>query len=326
MDDFYTDLQKDMWSQVEKLKPDALFLIGDNVYADRRGGAYIPDADMETVFQRYEETRFALQLYRQEKLIPVFSTWDDHDLGQDNGHRETRGMPELREIFRLFFPGDEQTGVIRGPGVASRLSMGPYRFHLMDNRSFRVPKSKGEEQYPSAHWGAEQEEWLLDGLREQGDLLHLVLNGDQYFGGYTPEYESYEADHPRALQSILKRIRDTGAKAVFFSGDRHFLEIQELEKDILGYPTFELTTSAIHARVFESHWKTAPNPRQKVGVANIQNFLLVDFSRERENWVLAVEGRGPGSRSLLSERLKVPVSGGLPASSRSPSPAKPRSE
>lgn len=306
MDDFYTDVQKDMWGQVEGLGPDLLLLIGDNVYADRRGGEKLNDPGMDMIFQRYEETRMALDLFRQERLIPVFSTWDDHDLGRDNSHRETPNLAEVTDTFRLFFPALPMVNYARGPGVTSRLALGNFRFHIMDSRTFRVPKVQGEEDRPSGHWGAEQESWLFEGLKENGPLFHLIVNGDQFFGGYSPHFESFEADHPQALQGVLAKIKGSGARVMFLTGDRHFMELQAIEPSILGYPTFEMTSSAIHARVFPPMWPDLPNPRQIVGIANTYNFASLRFRREGSEWVTEVEGRGPGSKVLLKRELRVP--------------------
>jgi alkaline phosphatase D len=307
MDDFYVDLQRDMWGQVAGLKPDALFLIGDNVYADRRNGEamqVLPDVD--TIFERYEETRFTLDLFRQERLIPVISVWDDHDLGRDNSHRETPAVTEIQGIFRLFFPDSEQgSAYVRGPGLSARMAVGPYRFHVLDDRTFRVPKSQGEENHVSAHWGEAQEKWLMEGLREKGKLLHFIVNGDQLFGGYVSRFESYEADHPKAFQMSLAGIRESGARVVFVSGDRHFFEVQEIEPELLGYRTYELTSSAIHAKVFPSFWGEFPNPRQKFAIANTANFLTIEVRGSQKSWDLSVQGRGPKNQAFYSQLLQI---------------------
>ncbi len=293
MDDYYDELQKKMWSQVWGERPNALFLIGDNTYADRRGGKVIsPEPGFAEVVKRYGETRSALALFRQERLIPVFTTWDDHDVGRDNSHKGTPGLSLVSKLFRDYFPGDSLGSQYeQGPGISSVLKWGFLRFHFMDDRTFRTSET---------HWGKEQEDWLIRGLSEKGKLLHWVINGDQFWGGYAPQFESYEANHPRSLARWLERAKRTGAKLVFLSGDRHLLEFQKIEPKILGYESYEFTTSAIHAVVFPSSWGEYPNRRQIFGRANINNYAVFDFSRKGERAEVRVTGMGP-SREVLKE-------------------------
>ena len=132
------------------------------------------------------------------------------------------------------------------------------------------------------------------------------MNGDQFFGAYSPQFESFEADHPKAFRAMLKRMRDTGARLIFLSGDRHFLEFQNIEPDILGYPTVELTSSAIHAKVFPALWPENPNPRQAAGVANTHNFLVLEVKRSGSEWIVRAEGRGPGGKVLAKKEVRIP--------------------
>ena len=96
--------QDDIWQQMLALRPDVIFLIGDNVYADKhiKGIKYGTKswhvmASPADLWHRYVETRNTIDLFKSEELVPVVATWDDHDYGINNGGRD---YPYQQEALR----------------------------------------------------------------------------------------------------------------------------------------------------------------------------------------------------------------------------------
>lgn len=301
LDDTYDEVQKKAWSYIlREQNPDAIFLLGDNVYADKRIGVYEGPADVETIWLRHVETRKQLFLFKSPKLIPIFATWDDHDYGVNDGDESFVHKKSAQRFFEAFFPMDQIEGALEpGPGVSRHFQAFGQDFFFMDDRYFRSSQSDGK------HWGAEQEQWLWSRLKKSTSPA-WILNGNQFFGGYH-NAESFESDHPKNFRYVLSQLRKHPYPVLFVSGDRHFLEVSRIPSSHLGYPTFEITTSAIHAKVFPGLWKKSPNPNQIVGVDDKMNYVIVQPSVLNKNKELEIslEAFQSGGELLFRRRLNV---------------------
>jgi hypothetical protein len=294
MDDAFARDQAGMWTDLLSRSPDLIFLIGDNVYADRPSVPGIGTLP-QVLWKRYAETRGLLAVFRAPVLVPILAVWDDNDYGVNNGDGTYRFRNQSRKIFESFFaqaaiPGSFQ----RGPGVASRLAAFGQQFFLMDDRSFRGP---------ATHWGKQQEDWLYRHLGK-GAAAAWILNGDQFFGAYH-RFESYERLHPESFRAFRARLRKLPAPVVLVSGDRHLTELMAIDQKDVGYATFELTTSAIHARTYPDPWKETPNPRQIAGAASVFNYAIVESAAVPGGLEFTVSAHGPGGKVLYQRDLRV---------------------
>ncbi|MGZ3804089.1 MAG: hypothetical protein ACXVB4_07770 [Pseudobdellovibrionaceae bacterium] len=263
-----------IWINMFKNKPDMLFFIGDSVYADE-GVSGGDGADPSDLWKRFCEARTTLEVYYSKKLIPIFATWDDHDFGLNNGTSRTYSYVKESQInFLNFFAQDEShCGFLtRGPGVSSALKFRNHLFVLLDDRSYRENPGS-EERY--AHWGQEQEEWMLN-LMRQNPGPSWLMNGSQYFPS-APWKESVSGDHPVQFSGFLKELQSLSAKVIFVSGDVHYSEISHIEPAAIGYDTFELTSSSIHSRFILGSPDFISNDRRVAGTGG-RNYILVDTS------------------------------------------------
>ncbi|MCC7440480.1 MAG: alkaline phosphatase family protein [Bdellovibrionales bacterium] len=311
MDDTYKDEALRMWKQAAKDEAQVAFLIGDNAYADKDVGVYKGPADPATVWKRMVETRQLIPYFRNRDLTPVFATWDDHDYGVNDGDRTYAHRRESTEIFKAFFPMDGIAGTYEeGPGLARSLRYAGQRIVFLDGRSFRSPNGQGGAD--ETHLGSPQERWLETLLSGEPVPTWLIL-GDQYFGAYHG-FESYERNHPASFRRFLTSLKKSKSPLFFVSGDRHLVELMAIEPGVLGYPTFEFTTSAIHAKVFPSSWDKTPNPRQIEGAANALNYGLIETrirtggedadGAARFRWDLNLRARGDG-KDLFERDLEI---------------------
>ena len=83
---FYIDIQKNIYTQLDKECPDLLILGGDLVYIDSRERWYdLPGGPQEEdCLIRYLESWHRLDLFKLTYLIPTITIWDDHDYGVFN--------------------------------------------------------------------------------------------------------------------------------------------------------------------------------------------------------------------------------------------------
>ena len=292
MDDGYEKLQRDIWRSLIKQRPDMIFMIGDNVYADKLTGKMWGPRNKPVspshLWKRYLDARNTLEIFRTIHLIPTLAVWDDHDYGWNNGDKTYQYKEESKKIFKAFYaqkPHGKSSlktppTLELGPGVSLVLRAFHLRFFFLDNRSFRDPPGKG------SHWGSEQEKWLLTQLHRKGNTQgNVIINGDQLFGAYQP-FESFEGHRKESFDSMMRKIFNSPKPSLFVSGDRHLFEFMKIPKEEFGYTTYELTSSGIHANVFPSPWKNSPNPRQIKGIANIHTYTLLYLNTQSHSRVV----------------------------------------
>ncbi|MCY4643483.1 MAG: alkaline phosphatase D family protein [Bacteriovoracales bacterium] len=302
-DRYDDDIQEKNWKSVIQNRPDMIFLIGDNVYADKHIGLK-GSARPKDLWKRYLDVRTTLYLFKSKRLIPTLAVWDDHDYGVNNGGKHYKYKKEAKEVFEAFYPQRPISGAPhfrRGPGVSSVFRAFNMQWIFLDNRTFR--DKKGGER----HWGLQQERWLMEQLNSKQKFHgNAIIQGDQFFGGYHT-YESFEGYHQKNFTQMMKKIFKSKFPSFFLSGDRHLFELMEIPKEEFGYKTYEVTTSGIHAKVYPGDWEwdKRPNPRQIKGIGEVNNYALLRFHAIGSGPLsFTVQSHNQGS-ILYEKKLKI---------------------
>jgi alkaline phosphatase D len=236
MMDLLMPIQRYMWKSMERARPDVIFIIGDASYTDVGG-----DGTLKGNWQRHIESRRSLDFYYWPRLIPIVATWDDHDYAGNNATKNHPLNGKSIDVFKAMFAFTPRGTALNGPGVASTMEFFGQRFFLMDDRTWR-----DEWNLPQGlQWGNEQEDWLMKSLGTNAKPAWL-LNGSQFFGQYL-EKDSFEGRHPYQFKRVIEKLRSIEAPVAFGSGDVHFSEFMRIEKQALGYETFEITSSSMHS-------------------------------------------------------------------------------
>jgi len=263
-----------MWTSYLNQFLDVNFMIGDNVYADRLDGGFAKTADPKQLWLRYTQTWDRLYFYHTANLSPTFYLWDDHDYGKNDGGAEYKYKKESLDIFWTFHPaGNIQDTFNKTVGAGSVFKGFGQEFIFIDARSFRENKT-------GSRWGKKQTDLILSRVKSSEASIIWLIQGDQFFGAYHP-FESFEKDHPKDFTKILAALKKTQKKIVFVSGDRHLTEVMKIEKEQLGYTTYEITSSGMHAKVFPGSFKRHPNPRGEVGASGVFNYTVLGFDRDQ---------------------------------------------
>lgn len=295
MDDYLSDHFK-IWDALARRNPEYLLLIGDNVYGDKAGKeSWVPEADPETLWKRYVDIRLTLPLYFQEKLIPVHALWDDHDYGANNSGGSYRHKEASKEIFQAFMAQDlSDDEWEKGYGVGGLLSLGDFNLYFLDGRFNRSTEKEG------THLGLDQTAWLEKKLRAEANPS-LLIKGDQFFGGYH-QFESFEGNHPADFQKFVETLKGINTPFVFVSGDRHMSEIMQFPRALFGKPSFEITSSPIHAKMFPGEDK---NPWRVVANKDKFNFTMIQNVAQDDHWFLNVEDIGEDGNVIYKRELAV---------------------
>lgn len=298
MDDRRHDAE--IWQELVARNPDIIFFIGDSVYTDK-GISDIGVAKPETLWRRFCEARTTLDIYYSKYLIPIVATWDDHDFGANDADSSYPYVVESQSNFRTFFAQEPDycRYLMSGFGVGCSIELAGQLFVLLDDRSFRLQKGS---QDPYAHWGREQTKWLYELLQKQSGPSWL-LNGSQFF----PKVfwrESLSRDHQGQLQQLITELSRVSSKVLFVSGDVHYSEISRIEPEVLGYQTYEFTSSSVHSRHFPGAPGIIPNPRRIKSTGN-NNFMLFESQAEDNGARVVVKSCSRRGQVNFVESVKI---------------------
>ncbi|KAG5481072.1 hypothetical protein LSCM1_06750 [Leishmania martiniquensis] len=210
----------------------------------------------------------------------VWGTWDDHDMGKNDGGREYPNRNSTQRFFLDFFrapPSDPRwrsEGVYeayttdfrvivddaKGWGTPMRLLMQQLYEHalcvlLLDVRSFR---DRPNATHAGDMLGTEQWDWFEERLQnyatptrngQERCAMVLIGGGVQFILDEKPA-ESWAA-FPRSRDRLLGLLRAYRVERVaFITGDVHMGELgadftQHAIEEVLGYPIVEATSSGL---------------------------------------------------------------------------------
>ena len=282
---------RQIWSQVINSRPDLLVFMGDNVYGDQYG-EWGPDV----LNIRYVEARSRIHFYRQRLLIPTIATWDDHDYGKNNDCSQYRYKESSLASFNYFNPRDEINGIFtRGPGVASCYEAFGIQFLMLDDRYFRSPNDDRR----GRMFGEEQMLWATKKVAGfQG--VTWIVSGNQFFGSVSHS-ESLEGTFFRDFGNFMDAMRSTRRRVLFASGDIHNSETMTIERDYLGYETYELTSSGIHS----TEIPIGQGNHRRRQFATRQNFVEVGVTPTNDRLLLNMRSINKEGAILFRDRMAL---------------------
>jgi len=291
----------EIWKDLLAQSPDVIFFIGDSTYADQEA-QLAGEAAPATLWRRFSESRDTLEIYHHKRLVPILAVWDDHDFGNNDTNSEDYPfVKESQKNFLTFFPQNPEycRYLERGPGISSCFSFRGQQVLLLDDRSFRLPKGS-EDRY--AHWGKAQEGWALAHTRKHRGVSWL-MNGSQFFPSVAWK-ESVSRDHPEQFAGFMEELAKARQKVIFASGDVHYSEISRIEPEMLGYETFEVTSSSVHSTSFPGFPDIVPNPRRILSTGK-RNYVLVKASEVNGKPVFEVESRSAGAEVRFRKVISI---------------------
>lgn len=282
-------------------RPDLLIILGDLVYLDRPTlwRSRPPQNGLEA-WEEFVKARTTENLYYWENLVPTLTVWDDHDAGGDNVDSSFRLLEEIRSIYNTFTANDKLSATWEfGPGMARSFHLFGKNWILMDSRSFR------EASPLNPLFGVEQNEFLLKALKPGANF---ILSGTQFYGAPIRK-DSLEYNWPEFAVDWTHKLRQVaerkGATLAFVSGDVHFSEVQELEPELFGYWTVEITSSNIHSFGLPGHHYLKPNnPRRRVATGT-HNIVLMEFTGEGNGFGFVTRAMGWRGNDLFKTVVSI---------------------
>jgi alkaline phosphatase D len=259
------DLQTLMTQKLNRAAPDAIFFIGDMVYANRpvdtvMGRAAPPDK----AYELYIKTFLSLDFYAQAKLIPTFSIWDDHDMGKDNADSNHPYKATMSEMFRNFYPVDARIPEVKlGPGMSFSLDAFGVQSIFLDGRVYSTPGTL---------LGNSQGSWVKDQY-SQSQKPCLMICGQQFWS-YQSMHDSFQRYAGNEFNGFLQYLKQNKRPTLFVSGDVHYSQIERISSSVLGYQTYEVTSSALFSSSANDLYVRGAD--SQLNYYGKQNFLMLD--------------------------------------------------
>lgn len=263
-----------IFDQIGALRPDFFVFLGDTIYSDdvcpvppNEAGADFKATTLAEYRARQRYQRGAEALRRFLEDVPVYVTWDDHEVKNNFSGPFESQMPAGRQALREYWPiqiveGDPHR-LYRKIRYGADMDM-----FLLDTRQYR---SKNADLDGSAKTmlGARQLTWLLDELRKSNATWKLIVTSvplsipkggraavpgyDGWAGG--PDGTGFERERQVIVDAILSnKVKNV----VFLAGDVHFVQANSYDPNNDEQADFhEFVAGPLSAK---PGWLTPPSP------------------------------------------------------------------
>ena len=237
----------DIFAEIEKVNPDFVALLGDQMYGDYDGNlnkleSYLSDDYAKKELTDAGETvlndKSVLEAFRNkysrvfkenyQKMashIPVMATWDDHDFGEDNSDGTYPYKKDALKVFNENYPAypyEDENG-----GIYYNFSIANVDVFVLDTRWYRTPM-QSEDGEEKSMLGPVQLEWLLNGLKNSGSPFKIVFSStslNDYGGDTSSKRKGFDSwmGYKYERNILLSFIEENNIQGVLvFSGDQHY--------------------------------------------------------------------------------------------------------
>lgn len=271
----YTPAHEHVWTTIQRQSPDALLLLGDNMYIDLPG---MPGAFHDyTYYRRQSRSEFRGLVAN----VPVYAIWDDHDGAIDDywmgpyPDRPDWKIPNFQYFARQW--NNPPMGEQEFPGVWSRFAIGDVDFFLLDGRNYRTNPFAVEK----TMLGPVQKKWLLEQLAASKATFKVLASPVAWsFDSKEGSLDTWSG-FPAERAEIFDFIRDRDISGVVLvSSDRHRSDVWKIEQPG-GYTFYEFGSGMLTN--VHTH-DTAPKAVFSYNVKN--SFQVLHFDTTLEDPVL----------------------------------------
>lgn len=228
-----------------QMRPDALFLVGDQIYADATAGVFDAKDRRERFYDAYREAWTAPHARQVLSHLPVYMMMDDHEVGDDwhpadfvtKDERRMRkeGLKAFRKHQWLLSPGNVD-GEPRRDASGRRIFWYTFDLHgfpvfVCDDRTGRSRNRKrmlDRDQFKALAT------WLVASQENVGPRPKLVVSSSVVVPFLKNTQRARRSDswdgYVHQLKLLFRVIADKGVQnVVFLCGDSHLSNCSELE-------------------------------------------------------------------------------------------------
>ena len=214
------DYPQPIWQSIKKEDLNYFIFLGDNVYGDTRYGS------LRKMKSAYDKQKKVLPDFLND--ISIFSIWDDHDFGINDGGADYRFKRRAQELYLDFWEITKDDDRSNREGIYFSkneiLLDKKFKFIFLDTRFFRSKLKGKKSNYieniePDATiLGNAQWTWLENELKSDFDFLFIfssiqIIAKDHRF----EKWSNFPIERAKLFE-LLEQFND---KTILFSGDRH---------------------------------------------------------------------------------------------------------
>ncbi|PXA04783.1 alkaline phosphatase [Coraliomargarita sinensis] len=232
----YTPQYERMWATIESHHPDALFMLGDNVYIDDPTHQLTQDY---IYYRRQSEPGWRSLVSK----TPTYAIYDDHDFGMNDCIPgpfidQPAWKRPVWETFRNNWANAYYGGGDAQPGCWFDTYIGDVHFIFLDCRYYR-DRSGG------TMLGPVQKEWLFETLKHSKGTFKVLASSVPWSAGVKPGSRDTWDGFPAERESIFSFIEANQIDgAVLISADRHRVDVRKTER-VGGYDLYEIMSSRL---------------------------------------------------------------------------------
>jgi alkaline phosphatase D len=288
------------WDTVAKQQPQALLLLGDNVYSDMPTS---PEMQHFCYYRRQSRPEFR----RLVASVPVYSIWDDHDFSTN----DSWGGPEIDtpewkrpvwNVFRNNWVNPAYGGGEKQPGCWYDFYLGDVHFIMLDGRYYRTSPKVEEDQ--RSMLGPVQKKWLFDTLAGSKGTFKVLCSPVPWDyrtkGGSPDTWNGYQKERDEIFAFLDKNDVEG---VLLMSADRHRSDLWKIQREGT-YPLYEFNSSRLTNQHVHSEMKEAEFSYNKK-----QSFGTVDFDTTSADptatyTVLSIDGEKVHNFTVKRSQLK----------------------
>ena len=214
------DYPQPIWQSIKDEDLNYFIFLGDNVYGDT------PSGSLRKMKSAYDKQKKVLPDFLND--ISIFSIWDDHDYGINDGGADYRFKRQAQELYIDFWEIPKEDDRSNRDGIYFSKNEiffdKKFKFIFLDTRFFRSKLKGKKSNYveniePDATiLGDDQWMWLENELKNDFDFLFIFSSIQIIATDHRFEKWSNFPNERVKLFELLEKFND---KTIFFSGDRH---------------------------------------------------------------------------------------------------------
>ena len=316
-----------IFDEIGKNNPDAFLWLGDVAYLDQwtvLDHMWYNEKDLIKKFRiKWEQSvndHYYVNFKNKIGKENIYSIWDDHDYGIDNGDKNWEMKDVAKDLFLEYMgePLDSARWARNGLYESYRLSKN-IQLIILDNRYNLMPPEEAKNADFKDSFGEEQWEWFEKQISNSDAKIVIIGSGiqfvDQYKAFIKEEYFGIEHIYPDSTKRIYEVLRKYNKSGVFFqSGDIHSgeINIDDCSEKILGYKTVDFTSSGLDS-AFHNNWYYGFAKSQfhllfhqtrvsEHGVYYGNNFGIIEICPDEQNNDYTIKGQIHGQNGLVFEK------------------------
>ena len=282
------DYPQPIWKSIKKEDLNYFIFLGDNVYGDTRYGS------LRKMKSAYDKQKKVLPDFLND--ISIFSIWDDHDFGINDGGADYRFKRQAQELYLDFWDITKDDDRSNREGIYFSKNEiffdKKFKFIFLDTRFFRSKLKGKKSNYieniePDATiLGNAQWTWLENELKSDFDFLFIFSSIQIIAKDHRFEKWNNFPNERLKLFELLKQFND---KTILFSGDRHRAGIYR-KNGIIEVTSSSMNKPGSSFNETDSYLIGKTYPQENYGVVEIlENTIHIKIKDIKGNTLNSIE-------------------------------------